>query len=296
MPARKRIRNLAVLPALFTLGNGACGFAACVKVASYLHMGDLGYLVTAAWLIFAAMLFDAFDGTIARLTKAATSFGGELDSLCDAVSFGIAPALLVVMWHSKHLAESNIETFWAKSAWFLCLLYAMAAILRLARFNVENAPDDERHTSFTGLPTPGAAGLVASLVILYDFLMQTPQPGTLHGYLSDMFGRTFWTSLAAVIKDGLPALMLALGFLMVSSRMRYIHVLNRIIRSRGKGTFDFLAYLFFFGVLGAAVRELALAGAFVAYAASGPIVYVHGLLKARGARRDAPSGKEDASK
>ena len=104
------MKKLSVFPCLFTLGNAACGFAAIVKTASYLHSGgDTQFLLQAAYLILLAMVFDALDGKVARMTNAASDFGGQLDSLADAVSFGIAPAALVALWHSRLLAGSGTE-------------------------------------------------------------------------------------------------------------------------------------------------------------------------------------------
>lgn len=271
-----RRKGLSVLPALFTLANGACGFAACVKVATFLlekgREGD--WLVEAAWLIFAAMLFDAFDGTIARLTKSATDLGGELDSLCDAVSFGIAPALLVVMWNSKHLAQTGLASFWAQVTWVFCLLYAMAAVLRLARFNVENAPDESKHQTFKGLPTPGAAGLVASLVLLH-YMVLNAKPGSLGAYIAALLGKTGVETLCSSIRNGLPLIMVGLAFLMVSSRVHYFHAVNRFLR--GRKTFDYFTYIVFLVLIAALLRELALVVVFCGYTLSGPVAYVVSL-------------------
>ena len=281
--------GLSVLPALFTLANGACGFAACVKVATFLlEKGQEGvWLVEAAWLIFAAMLFDAFDGTIARLTKSATDLGGELDSLCDAVSFGIAPALLVVMWNSKHLAQPGLATFWAQVTWFFCLLYVMAAILRLARFNVENAPDESHHQTFKGLPTPGAAGVVAGLV-LFHYMLKNAAPGSLGAYIGSILGKNGVETLCRLIRNALPPLMVVLAFLMVSSRIRYFHAINRLMR--GRRTFDYFTYIVFFVLLAALLRELALALIFCGYTLYGPVAYLVGLV--RQARRRRISGNK----
>src|SRR5580698_6435150 len=97
-------RTFAILPTMFTLGNLVCGFFAIV-IASRVGtpQSPEGNLITdpsdcmfSAWLIFLAMVFDALDGYVARLAKSSSEFGAELDSLCDMVSFGIAPAFLLV--------------------------------------------------------------------------------------------------------------------------------------------------------------------------------------------------------
>lgn len=278
------MRKLSMLPCTFTLGNAVCGFAAIIKTASFVKSGDEMFLVDAAWLILAAMLFDAFDGKLARMTKATSDFGGQLDSLADMVSFGLAPAAMVVMWNSKLLAESAIETFWAQITWFFCLAYAVAAVLRLARFNVETEHDEERHMEFTGLPVPGAAGLVASLVIFRNYLTHPARNevvAALHYYV----GEENIISLMNFVRTTMPLLMIVLAFLMVSSRIRYLHVLNRLFRERK--TFDYFTYLIFGGVLVALVPQLAFPFLFGAYVALGPIA-----MTARYFRSKAPAQKK----
>jgi CDP-diacylglycerol--serine O-phosphatidyltransferase len=266
------LKNLPTLPCLFTLGNAACGFAAIVKVASYVHSGgDTQFLVQAAYLVLLAMLFDAVDGKIARMTKATSDFGGQLDSLADAISFGIAPAALVTMWNSKLLAGSETETFWAQVTWFFCLAYAMAALLRLARYNVENQHDEEAHVDFVGLPTPGAGGLVASLAIFLSYL-SPPARNEVVGHLYTTFGQENVVSLLHFVQTMMPLLMIILAFLMVSSRIRYVHVLNKIFRE--KRTFDYFTYLIFSFVLIALVPQITLVFIFAGYVALGPVQYV----------------------
>src|SRR5438552_18337625 len=107
------------------------------------------------------MVFDGLDGYAARLSKTASEFGGQLDSLCDAISFGVAPAFLLLRlgreWELT-LAQQTIAV--------ISVLYMACAILRLARFNVENSPDPAAQKRFKGLLSPAAAGCVASLCSL----------------------------------------------------------------------------------------------------------------------------------
>ena len=110
-------------------------------------------------LILLAMLFDAVDGQVARLTRGTSDFGAQLDSLCDLVSFGLAPAILLVKM-CPQFTSLHSEAIWSIAALFAC-----CAALRLARFNVETDDDDD-HTSFAGLPTPAAAAAIASFAIL----------------------------------------------------------------------------------------------------------------------------------
>jgi CDP-diacylglycerol--serine O-phosphatidyltransferase len=162
--ANGTVKKIAILPTLLTLGNGVCGFAS-IAYASKISAHDPQlidfYFVLSAFLILFAMVFDALDGYVARLSKSASDFGGQLDSLCDAVSFGAAPAFLLLRL-GMEWQDPSIR----KAVSIVAALYMVCAILRLARFNVENSPDPASHKRFKGLPSPAAAGCVASLAIL----------------------------------------------------------------------------------------------------------------------------------
>src|SRR6185369_13231770 len=99
---------------------------------------------------------------VARLSRTASKFGGELDSLCDAVSFGVAPAFLVLKlgpgWEPSRFLHQLLAG--------IAALYLACTVLRLARFNVDNTPDPSGHKRFRGLPSPGAAGCIAALAVL----------------------------------------------------------------------------------------------------------------------------------
>lgn len=114
--------------------------------------------------IFLAALFDGLDGRVARMLKGSTKFGAELDSLCDFVSFGVAPAILMYQWSLFELP---------KFGWFFCLLFSIAMSMRLARFNTmldaEPQPSYWSHY-FVGVPAPAAAALVLMpIMISFDF-------------------------------------------------------------------------------------------------------------------------------
>lgn len=286
------MKKLSMLPCLFTLGNAACGFIATIKAASYVYSSDERFLVEAAYIILAAMLFDAFDGKVARMTKAASDFGGQLDSLADAVSFGIAPAALVAMWNSKLFAASASETFWAQMTWFFCLTYAMAALLRLARFNVEAEHGEKPHSHFTGLPTPGAGGLVAALVIFHSYLTP-PARNEVVGAIYHAFGQETVVSLLSFVRIIMPLVMILLAFLMVSSRIHYVHVLNRLFRE--KRTFDYFTYVIFGLVLVALIPQLALVLVFAAYVGMGPVQLAARHFRAKAAIREIP-GEDGATR
>ena len=215
----KIIRTVAVLPTLFTLGNLVCGFFAIV-VASRVYkptpesiwlQGDPSHLMLSGWLIFAAMVFDALDGYVARLSRTTSDFGKELDSLCDVVSFGVAPAFLLVKM-CPQFAFLHREAIWVIAA-----AYAACAALRLARFNVET-PDEDDHMKFIGLPSPAAAASIASFAIFFYTLRSKedlPVQGASH--------------IDEILQMALPFFATAAALLMVS-RVPYPHVVNQVFR------------------------------------------------------------------
>ena len=162
---RQRLRllkTLPVAPTILTAGNLACGITAILCAAH-------DQLFAGAILIFAAMICDMFDGKVARLTKQDGPFGAELDSLSDVVSFGVAPAILV---HRLILGSPGVFDQGMRILWFITVFYPVMAAIRLARYNVEHAKANEDDAppqpGFRGLPSPGAAAVIASLIILHQ--------------------------------------------------------------------------------------------------------------------------------
>ncbi len=159
------MKKIAIVPTLLTLGNGICGFVAITFISKIgpweTPANNDIYFAWTGWFILLAMLFDMLDGYVARLSKTASDFGGELDSLCDVVSFGVAPAFLLLKlgpgWEPSPFLHQLVAG--------IAALYFSCAALRLARFNVENDPDPSSHKRFKGLPSPGAAGCLAGLAI-----------------------------------------------------------------------------------------------------------------------------------
>ncbi len=143
---RWRHKGIYLLPNLFTTGALFCGFFAIVKAMN-------GDFETAAFAIAAAMVLDALDGRVARMTSTQSAFGAEYDSLSDMVSFGVAPALVIYEWSLKDLG---------KLGWIATFVYVAGGALRLARFNTQLDNPDKRF--FQGLPTPSAAALVSGFV------------------------------------------------------------------------------------------------------------------------------------
>ncbi|MBB3085983.1 CDP-diacylglycerol--serine O-phosphatidyltransferase [Geodermatophilus sabuli] len=148
-----RRRALATLPSLFTLANMMCGFAAIL-------VSIRGQYTLAAVLVGLSVVFDITDGAVARLVGAVTPFGLQFDSLADLVSFGLAPALLAFTLFSEGRDE------WDPLGWVVCFLWVACAAIRLARFNTTIDPTaDKRY--FTGMPSPGAAGVVLASVFAF---------------------------------------------------------------------------------------------------------------------------------
>jgi CDP-diacylglycerol--serine O-phosphatidyltransferase len=147
-----RSRSIYLLPNAFTTAALFCGFYAIVMAMN-------GQFSNAAVAIFAAMVLDATDGRVARLTNTQSEFGAQYDSLSDMVSFGAAPALIVYEWSLRGMG---------KLGWLAAFVYCAGAALRLARFNTNIAVVDKRF--FQGLPSPAAAALVAGFIWLMDDL------------------------------------------------------------------------------------------------------------------------------
>ena len=131
----RRKKLFAVLPTMLTLGNAVCGFGAITFAAKWSGGDPALSLFIASCLIYLAMVFDALDGSAARLTNQTSEFGAQLDSLCDAISFGAAPAFLMLQF-------SQSRDFHPRFLWLIAALYVVCAVLRLARFNVETDEDD----------------------------------------------------------------------------------------------------------------------------------------------------------
>lgn len=118
----------------------------------------------AAYLILLAILCDSTDGTLARLTKSVSDFGKELDSLCDLVSFGVAPAVLI--YHAYLVEEQMAGTAVGRTGSVVAIIFVICGALRLARFNVFQSAHRD---SFTGLPIPAAGGTVAAFVLFMSY-------------------------------------------------------------------------------------------------------------------------------
>jgi CDP-diacylglycerol--serine O-phosphatidyltransferase len=264
------VKKIAIIPTLLTLGNGVCGFAAIACASKIGHIDQNGFndafwFALSGWLIVAAMVFDSLDGYVARLSRTASKFGGELDSLCDVVSFGVAPGLLLLKlgpgWDPRPILHQALAC--------IAALYVVCAFLRLARFNVENTPDPASHKRFRGLPSPGAAGCLASLAILRGEL-----PGKLallRNELAQIWPALDPDNVRFLVEVWAPLGAVAIALLMVS-RVPYPHVTKQILR--GRRHFSHLIQVILAAFIILLIRELALVLLFWIYALGIPVRYL----------------------
>lgn len=261
---------------MFTLANLVCGFFAIVVAAriiapteasdktpatASITMRDLAKasqtfdrtdptqnVMLCSWLIFLAMVFDALDGGVARLANQTTDFGAQLDSLCDIVTFGVAPGFLMVkMCPSFTYEHQNV-------VWIIAAIYAVCASLRLARFNVET-PEDDQHNSFVGLPTPAAAAAIAGFALMFYNLRSAPEQRQI---------------IDELVQWLLPPFVVLLSLLMVS-RIPYPHVLNQFVR--GQRSFAHVVALIFASIPILIVPGYALPILAAAFVLAHPLIY-----------------------
>jgi len=251
-PRRRRL-TLAVLPTLLTLGNGVCGMAAiAVATSALLEWTNQDQLFVAGLLIFGGMVFDALDGSAARMTGQSSEFGAQLDSLCDAITFGAAPAVLV--WRFGDPLPYRIS-------WAIGVIFTLCVLIRLARFNVETKEEDS-HEGFDGLPSPAAAGAIASFTIAMPHL----ETLTHQEYRPSV---RYAADLALTVGEYLvPVLAVLLAYLMVS-RFTYPHIVQQWMRGRRSPNQIGQALFAVGGVI--ILHELALPLAFCIYAFWPPV-------------------------
>lgn len=280
-PRRRRLLAIGALPTLMTLGNLIFGFAAiyfCMRgvmdgSASEIFTADEPqrgplferllptWLALSAYFVFFAMFCDTLDGRLARLTRRTSDFGGQLDSLADMVSFGVAPAMMMIALIGRQVQLGRLEGDWlvtplgdkfSRAIWLMGAAYVACVAIRLARFNVEVIIAKNAANQFRGLPSPGGAASICSIILLHEWIAGTS-------------GEYAW------LVKALPVVAVTLGVLMVS-RIPYVHFANVYLRRRQPVTrvWIFLAAAFF----------VVLAPQFVipvlanVYAASGPVLWM----------------------
>jgi CDP-diacylglycerol--serine O-phosphatidyltransferase len=204
--AKARLRRgMFLLPSLFTVGNIAAGFFSITETIKAISGNGNAetHLDWAAIAILFAIPFDALDGRIARMTNTCSEFGKELDSLADAITFGVAPSLLALIWGFHFLPDSinpQLHLHLQQAGAFICFLFLIGGVSRLARFNISHDaqprnPGRPGRKYFVGMPIPAAAGLLAATVhFFYGIPVQA-----------------WWVAIPWLILVGLS------GFLMVST-------------------------------------------------------------------------------
>jgi len=279
-----KIPRVLILPSLCTLANALCGFGAITLMTHALLGGEAGKVVgvgggtwtywdfvqAAGFLVLLAMVFDALDGRLARFARATSDFGGQLDSVADVVSFGVAPAFLmnrVVVESLRDALPGNLADL-LRAAWVCAAVYLGCTLIRLARFNVENVHEEEAHMVFKGLPSPAAAGALVSVIIVVAECMQEARAAR----------------VVRAVLWAMPLWAAVLGLLMVSS-IRYAHLLNQFARRRRPVNHLVLVLLAI--LIAVVLKEIVLPVGFGAYVLSGPAA---GLWRRLRGRRAASGG------
>jgi CDP-diacylglycerol--serine O-phosphatidyltransferase len=251
--------------------NGLCGFSAIILTSRGLDTAwippllpnvSISFFALAGYMIFLGMVADMMDGHVARISKTTSSFGAQLDSLCDVITFGVAPAFLMLklieVYAPQLLYGNELNAIFGRAIILIAIIYTMCAIIRLARFNVENKEDEAVHLGFAGLPSPAAAGMIVSMVIFHqDFLPKIAEWTNLS--LGSIELTAVWV---------LPIVTLIAGFLMVS-RIPYPHIMNRLLRGKKRfSTFLLVAFILLLTILNI---QLAMTLGFTVYAFYGII-------------------------
>jgi len=264
---RQRLKYISILPSLITIVNGVCGFTAIILASKGAEQAIAGipadpqrlYFAMSGYMILLAMIADMLDGRLARKVEGTSSFGGQLDSLCDVISFGVAPIFLMLkiveckLELTSFAGDNSVQRF----IWLAAAAYLSCAVIRLARFNVENEQDESAHMSFMGLPTPAAAGVIVSLVIFHQETLQ------LYEETLPMVNGVIYI---------LPFVALGIAILMVS-RLRYPHVLNQHLK--GKKPFRHLIRVVLLLVLLSWNRQIAFVLIFCGFAASSFVKWIY---------------------
>jgi CDP-diacylglycerol--serine O-phosphatidyltransferase len=257
-PRSERLQSgLSLIPSLFTIGNMFCAYFSVISTfkGNYDH---------AAMAIGVGVVLDGMDGRIARMTQTSSEFGVQLDSIADVLTFGIAPAVLALIWGQNHIAglanpaaavpdlQSGITNYVTAHlrhwSWIVTFIFMICGGWRLARFNVQsqNPLDTGSKRNFVGLPIPAGAGLIAAVVHFFKLPVV------------DVIPAMFWY-----------VLVLLTGLLMVST-IRYpsfkeLHFLKRGSRLTLFATASLIGLIYFYS-------EVMLLLISVAYVSSGLVM------------------------
>ena len=238
----KTRRGIYLLPSIITTFALFAGFYSIIASIN-------GDFTLAAISIMVAMLWDAIDGRVARLTNTQSAFGAEYDSLSDLVSFGLAPALLVYEWSLSDLGRIG---------WLAAFIYLACAALRLARFNTQVGATDKRY--FQGLPSPASAGVIASMIWLKFWNFE---------YFDFGVSVSYYVGVAITI----------LCSLLMVSNVRYFSF--KEFNSTDKASFRFLLLTVLSFILLLYKPNIVLFTGFFIYMLSGPYITIFGIYKKR---------------
>ncbi len=263
--------RIYLLPNLFTAGNMLCGFLAmkqCIEARfTTLSAADRAdHYVMTVWFILFACVCDLFDGRVARATQRESLFGAEFDSIADTVSFGVAPALMACFLIINPGTNDDIQLV----TWLLAFIYLLCVGVRLARFNVLTnplVPGNEKRAAggdFVGLPSPAAAGMMASLVLVLSKIIKVAPDAQ-----SDVLPLQSWSWT-------LLPLMLIISYLMVSNvRFPSFKKVNWNTKTRSRG----FILIILVAVAAYRYREFALPAIFLGYITWGVIRHFFLLRK-----------------
>jgi CDP-diacylglycerol--serine O-phosphatidyltransferase len=276
--------RIYLLPNLFTAGNMLCGFLSikhCIEARfTNLTIADRAdHYVMAVWFILFACVCDLFDGRVARATHRESLFGAEFDSIADTVSFGVAPALMACFLIINPGTNDDIQL----ATWLLAFIYLLCVGVRLARFNVLTnplVPGNEKRAAggdFVGLPSPAAAGMMASLVLVLSKVI-TIVPGAPTEVLP--LQSWSWTLLP---------LMLIISYLMISNvRFPSFKKVDWNTKTRSGG----FILIIVFTVAAFRYREFALPVVFLGYICWGLVR--HFFLLKKEEKDPAPEDEDEA--
>ena len=243
---KPKYKSLYILPSLFTLANMGFGYYAITAALD-------GKWIIASAVITISVLMDGMDGRIARYTKTTSEFGMNFDSLVDAISFGVAPAIIIYAYWFNKPEYKEYRTI----GWILSFIFVAAGALRLARFNVQSK-SDLPNTNFMGLPIPGAAGFLCTLIWIYEkFLVTEPE-------YQRIFVKIF------------PITLIILSYLMISRIKYYSFKKAHYLFKKPIFVVIFLAVLIFYLVK---YPSIVLFGIGFIYVFSGPVRTIFSLSK-----------------
>jgi len=244
-------KGIYIFPSLFTCGNMSFGILSIIASTK-------GHFIWAAWFLIGGLACDILDGRIARLTNTTSSFGMQLDSLSDLVSFGIAPAIMMYMLVLHNMNNIGVA---------IAVLFVLCSALRLARFNVL-AQSGEIHKHFVGLPTPASAGVIVSFVLSYQLLLP-------ESYSLNIKTIPILMDLMPTFFKVMPVVMVVLSILMVSN-IPYMSF-KKVKLSKVR-TIELLALLIVFIILVVVYPQNIIFIIFSVYAISGLLLYVPRII------------------